>query len=543
MNLTIFLVGFFILTPAIVHAGWEVDETVFNSILSVKLQIYGNDGKPLGGLLTMYDKTSPITTKLIKGRQDGSDEVFIPLPNPLFPTGSSEPEALVPIGIYDGSVKYEVIITVDKTILGSIPGGVKLDEEYGIYLQVDPPGYGGAQCLTGIPSAYIVGVEAAWKNDAICYSGYKKDELAKRESNGIYTFKSPLIEYEKERLFRNNDGLDLELGVCQASVCGNRNTGRRTNKKIQFPESVYLIRTPQKACNIELIQFVDGDDADTQEDDIVKLDSFSNQDNLFIQITNLDVSAGDAKISIDGDDSPFPAISFTDEDWDGDGEKDDFLIGASDTNQFKNLSVGRHLISVDAGDIPLCSREIPVYAAGTTPTSIPTTFQPTPLPTTIPGFSSGTTDLKTAETIVLCASLPKASDCTSNDAQDCIETRNNASTACQNCAEGRTLANSAKGIWTAVGCLPTDPSLLISQLFTVLSGIMGGFLLICIIWNGFSVMTSAGNPEALKKAQESITSCVIGFIVLLFAILIIRIIGVDILQLPWFGPGPTPSGA
>lgn len=91
-------------------------------------------------------------------------------------------------------------------------------------------------------------------------------------------------------------------------------------------------------------------------------------------------------------------------------------------------------------------------------------------------------------------------------------------------------------IWTAVGCFPTNPSRIISYVFTVLSGIMGGFLLICIIWNGFQVMTSAGNPEALKKAQESITSCVIGFIVLLFAILIIRIIGVDILQLPWFGP-------
>lgn len=103
-----------------------------------------------------------------------------------------------------------------------------------------------------------------------------------------------------------------------------------------------------------------------------------------------------------------------------------------------------------------------------------------------------------------------------------------------------TLQQKSKGlssthIWTGLGCFPTDITGLISTIFTVLVGILGGFILLCIIVEGMRIMTSAGNPEAMKKAQEGITSCIIGFIVVFFSVLILRIIGVDILQLPWFG--------
>ncbi|PJE62541.1 hypothetical protein COU88_04460 [Candidatus Roizmanbacteria bacterium CG10_big_fil_rev_8_21_14_0_10_39_6] len=95
---------------------------------------------------------------------------------------------------------------------------------------------------------------------------------------------------------------------------------------------------------------------------------------------------------------------------------------------------------------------------------------------------------------------------------------------------------SSTHVWTGLGCFPTDISGLISTVFTTLVGVLGGFILLCIIFEGMRIMTSAGNPEALKKAQEGITSCIIGFIVVFFSVLILRIIGVDILQLPWFGP-------
>ncbi|PJE63964.1 hypothetical protein COU89_00410 [Candidatus Roizmanbacteria bacterium CG10_big_fil_rev_8_21_14_0_10_45_7] len=206
------------------------------------------------------------------------------------------------------------------------------------------------------------------------------------------------------------------------------------------------------------------------------------------------------------------------------------VLVQGDSIKFLDLLEGVHIISFaykigsSAADQLFCSAQLTIGADGSSTIS-----------NTITGTGQANATFTYAQTEELCTSLPSEDSCTDDDGADCKANRAKATEDCNLCAHPQD-TNEKPGIWTAVGCLSTDPSLLISHLFTILSGIMGGFLLICIIWNGFQVMTSAGNPEALKKAQESITSCVIGFIVLLFAVLIIRIIGVDILQLPWFGP-------
>lgn len=88
-------------------------------------------------------------------------------------------------------------------------------------------------------------------------------------------------------------------------------------------------------------------------------------------------------------------------------------------------------------------------------------------------------------------------------------------------------------VWTGIGCMSTQFSTLMTDALRALGGIMGLFILWCIVSNGFKIMVSRGNPEALKKAQEEITSCVVGFIVLMFSVVILRIIGVNILALPF----------
>ena len=64
------------------------------------------------------------------------------------------------------------------------------------------------------------------------------------------------------------------------------------------------------------------------------------------------------------------------------------------------------------------------------------------------------------------------------------------------------------------------------------SGLMGGFVFLCLVSNGLKIMASRGNPEALKKGQEAITACLVGFVVLVLSILFLKIVGVDILDLP-----------
>lgn len=100
---------------------------------------------------------------------------------------------------------------------------------------------------------------------------------------------------------------------------------------------------------------------------------------------------------------------------------------------------------------------------------------------------------------------------------------------CFNCANNN-------GMWTGMGCLPLDINTLITSfVLTTGIGIGGGFALLCIIYAAFMMQSSQGNPEKLKKAQEMITSCIMGLMLIIFSVFIMKIIGVNILRIPGFG--------
>ncbi len=69
-------------------------------------------------------------------------------------------------------------------------------------------------------------------------------------------------------------------------------------------------------------------------------------------------------------------------------------------------------------------------------------------------------------------------------------------------------------------------------------GIGGGIAFLLIIYAGFMLMTSQGNPERLQAGKELMTSAISGLILLIFSIFILKVIGVDILGIPGFGTGP-----
>jgi hypothetical protein len=92
------------------------------------------------------------------------------------------------------------------------------------------------------------------------------------------------------------------------------------------------------------------------------------------------------------------------------------------------------------------------------------------------------------------------------------------------------------GMWTGMGCLPLDINSLISGfILNTGIGLGGGFALLCIIYAAFLMQSSQGNPEKLKKAQEMITSCIMGLMLIIFSVFIMRLIGVNILRIPGFG--------
>jgi len=94
---------------------------------------------------------------------------------------------------------------------------------------------------------------------------------------------------------------------------------------------------------------------------------------------------------------------------------------------------------------------------------------------------------------------------------------------------------SDRGVWTSLGCIENDMnSFLTNFIFKIGIGLAGGFSLLCIIYAAFMMQSSQGNPEKLKKAQELITSCIMGLMLIIFSVFILRLIGVNILKIPGF---------
>jgi len=89
-------------------------------------------------------------------------------------------------------------------------------------------------------------------------------------------------------------------------------------------------------------------------------------------------------------------------------------------------------------------------------------------------------------------------------------------------------------VWTAFGCIPTDPSQFIGKLLGIGTGIGGGIAFLLILFGGFQILTSAGNPEKLNAGKELVTSAITGLLIIIFSIFLLQLIGVTIFAIPEF---------
>jgi len=92
------------------------------------------------------------------------------------------------------------------------------------------------------------------------------------------------------------------------------------------------------------------------------------------------------------------------------------------------------------------------------------------------------------------------------------------------------------GVWSAIGCIPSGNlndfvAWFLSKLIFVASGI--AFLLMA--FGAFRILTSAGSPEKMQAGKELITSALAGLIFVILSLFLLKLIGVDILQIPGFG--------
>lgn len=90
------------------------------------------------------------------------------------------------------------------------------------------------------------------------------------------------------------------------------------------------------------------------------------------------------------------------------------------------------------------------------------------------------------------------------------------------------------GIRTAIGCIGTDPASLVATLTAVGIGLGGGVAFLMIILGGMQMQLSAGNPERMQQAKETVESAITGLLLIVFSVFILRVIGVNILNIPGF---------
>ena len=89
---------------------------------------------------------------------------------------------------------------------------------------------------------------------------------------------------------------------------------------------------------------------------------------------------------------------------------------------------------------------------------------------------------------------------------------------------------------TAIGCIPIgEPSTFIAFVLRWAMGIGGGIAFLLILYAGFQIVSSSGNPEKIQAGQELLTAAIAGIVLLLFSIFILRFVGIDILGISSFG--------
>ncbi|MCL5433143.1 MAG: hypothetical protein M1524_03485 [Patescibacteria group bacterium] len=82
---------------------------------------------------------------------------------------------------------------------------------------------------------------------------------------------------------------------------------------------------------------------------------------------------------------------------------------------------------------------------------------------------------------------------------------------------------------TAVGPVTASADQFVKWLFGLILGLSGGIALLLIIYSGYKLMLSRGNPEKIQGAKETLVSTIVGLMFIIFSMVILEIIGVDIL--------------
>jgi hypothetical protein len=90
------------------------------------------------------------------------------------------------------------------------------------------------------------------------------------------------------------------------------------------------------------------------------------------------------------------------------------------------------------------------------------------------------------------------------------------------------------GVQTEIGCVPKDPWGFASAYYAYGLGLIGGLSVLFIIFGGYLMLTSEGNPNRLNNGKTFIFYALFGLVLAIFGFVFVEVIAVDILKIPGF---------
>ncbi len=107
------------------------------------------------------------------------------------------------------------------------------------------------------------------------------------------------------------------------------------------------------------------------------------------------------------------------------------------------------------------------------------------------------------------------------------------------------IVNGSSSCETALGRIEATPEGFIKAVLALGIGLGGAIAIIMLVYGGFKIATSQGNPEAVQGGQQIITSAIAGLIFILASVFLLGLIAGNILGIPQFGgkaPGTGTGG-
>lgn len=87
---------------------------------------------------------------------------------------------------------------------------------------------------------------------------------------------------------------------------------------------------------------------------------------------------------------------------------------------------------------------------------------------------------------------------------------------------------------TDLGCIPTDPVGFSSRLYGIGLGLIGGVALLAIVYGGYLILSSQGEPGQLQKGKSYIYSAITGIILALLGYALYQVLATRVIKLPGF---------